>query len=777
MRVGRGSSGGRCQAFSKWSAVGRLSFRLALVGTLAVSLSALATEPARPSGEAFRDGMIAGTWTSANKQVFGTAYEAYDGSGAYSDSSPTAPISRVWYTGGTGILNEVFWPSVDTPQTVDGQFLVSDGKSFFEERKDSQTEVQWVRPGVPIYQVTNSDPQGRFAIEKTIFSDPDRDVMIQHLRITRNAPGLHFYYLHKPAAGGTLDGNSARVSTGEGLPAGLYAWKGNQAQAVIFSVPLKQASAGFSGASDGWQDLHKNLAMSWSFETATNGNVTDTAWLDLPEEPGTTELDIAIGFAEDPAQASGLATASLQAGTEALAGKFIEQWEGYQGTLLDVSGASQDQGRLFRASAAVLKSSEDKTHAGAFVASPTVPWGNHFNNASKLPNAHEGQTGGYHLVWPRDLYEMATAFLAVNDTGSALAALNFLRSVQLTAADGAWSYGSRTHSKDGAFAQNTWTTGEPSWSGLQMDEVAMPVALAYRLWKGGAIQAGDYWDMVRRASDFLADYGPWSPMERWEETLGASPSTIASEIAALRGAADIAAAMQDTARAQRYRGTADAWASKPGDNIETWTVTTSGGFGNGHYYIREAGAASYDEAWNPNSEQVFSLANGAGQYREKDVLDGGFLELVRFNVKPALDPAIQSTIPVYEQQVGVDVPGIGWGFHRYNHDRYNYDDLTGNQTDGMLWPLLTGERGQFELERAAESRQDPRQAAAPYVATMEKMATPQLFLPEQVWQDGPGAGKPTGSATPLGWSHAEYLRLLRSVSDGAVFDRNSLPAQ
>jgi glucoamylase len=738
-----------------------------------------------PQGDAPRDGMISAVWSSANKQFLGTAYEAYDSSGGYSASSPTAPISKVWFSGASGVMTEIFWPSVDTPQVIDSQFLVSDGKNFFEEKHNSQTTVEWLAQGVPAFHVTNTDPQGRFVIEKTVFSDPDRDVVIQHVRITRNVPGLNFYYLHKPAVGNTPMGNSAKVSMGsrgrEGdLPAGMYAWQDQQAQAVLFSIPLNQVSAGFSGGTDGYQDIRNHLAMTLHYETATQGNVAETAWLALPQDVGASEFDIAIGFGTTPAFAGGTAQASLQSNVAAMQAKYMSQWAGYQKSLFDLSGVSLDGGNLFRSSVAVLKTSEDKTRAGAFVASPTIPWGeyNHDTNAGGPNQIRSRETGGYHMVWPRDLYQMATAFLAVKDSQSAIAALNFLKSVQYTATSGDWVYGSRTHAKNGSFSQNTWTDGQSFWGGLQMDEVSMPIALAYRLWKAGQIQPEDYWDMVQRAADFVSDYGPWSPMERWEESYGASPSTIAAEISGLRCAAEYAQQMQDWDRAQKYRSIADSWSKKPGDNIETWTYTTTGGFGNGKYYTRLQGAASINEIWNPNSETMFSLGNGAGTYREKDVLDGGFLELVRFGIRAAMDPAILDTIPVYEAVVGVNLPGIGMGFHRYNHDRYNFDDATGGQTDGMIWPIFTGERGHYALQKAVESGRsipDIDAAVEPYIQTMEKMATPQDFLPEQVWEDGPLVGKATGSATPLGWSHAEYLRLLRSRNDRAVFDRESLP--
>jgi len=746
-----------------------------------------------PSGSAPADGMIQARWSSAHKQFFGTAYEAYDSQNSYSDQSPTGPISRVWFTGATGVLTEVFWPSVDTAQVIDSQFLVSDGKSFFfEERQNSQTKVEWLGKGIPAFHVTNSDPQGRFTIEKTIFADPDRDVVVQRVRITRAVPGLKFYYLHKPAVSNTPMGNSAQVSLGSKadvsgphlrgtsvLPAGLYAWQDQQAQAVIFSAPLKQVSAGFTGVNDGYQDIHAHQGMTYSFETAPVGNVTVTAWIDLPETVGISDFDVALGFGTTTQQAGLTAQASLDSNLSALQAKYMAQWQQYQDSLFDLSGVSQDGGELFRASIATLKASEDKTHAGAFVASPTVPWGlsQIDNNAGLGMNgSRDNLIHGYHLIWPRDLYQIATSLMAVKDNASAIAALNFLKSIQETNASGRpWTYSFRTRGRDGTFPQNSWTNGEPCWGGLQLDEVSMPIVLAYRLWKQGAIQPADYWNMVQRAADFVQDFGPWSPMERWEDSFGASPSTISSEIAGLRAAAEFATQMNDWPRAQSYKAMADNWASKQNDNIETWTYTTTGSYGNGHYYTRIQGAASYSEVWNPNSNQIISLANGAGTYQEKDIIDGGFLELVRFGVRTALDPAILSTIPVYDATIRTDLPGIGPGYRRYSHDRYNYDEQNGGvQTDGMIWPIFTGERGHYDLERALESGADVRgidAAVDPYIQTMEKMSTAEHYLPEQIWDSGARVGQTTGSATPLGWSHAEYLKLLRSRNDRTVFDR------
>jgi glucoamylase len=748
-----------------------------IIGVLWVIMQSVSTANNHFASEAPRNGMVNGRWTSGIKQAFGTSYESYDSNLKYSSRSSTAPISKVWFTATKNAVSEIYWPSIDTPQVRDSQFLVTDGSTFFfEERRDSVTEVEWIADGVPAYKITNSDRDGKFQIERTLFTDPDRDVVLQKIRIIRNVPGLKFFVLHNPSVSNTPLGDSARVSMGGELGQGLFASQDQHAQAVVFSLSLKKVSSGFEGASDGYQDISKDFRMDNSFETADQGNVALTAWLDVPDTQGTTDLTIAIGFGSSFESAAETARISLNQSVDSLLSKYINQWKGYQSSIADLEGSSQDGGTLFRSSVALVKSMEDKTFEGAFVASPSIPWGEHNEdrNGEVYRNGSRSHlTGGYHLVWPRDLYQMATTFLALNDTRSATASLNFLRRVQYSDQDGDWVFGSRRHSKNGTFPQNMWVNGEAYWAGLQIDETALPLILVHRLWKLDAIQLSDYWDMVRRGADFIADFGPWSAQERWEEAPGVSPSNIAAQIAALWTAGHIANEMGDQARANHYWNTADAWSKKPGDNLETWLFTTSGGHGNGKYFQRVEGGGT-EQPWNPNDDAQVHIANGGGTWREKDIVDAGFLELVRLGVRPAIDPFVQESIPEVDQTVKVQISGTGPGWRRYTKDRYNYDDISGRQTDGMPWPLLTGERGHYELQRAIDSGASMSQRDAainPFIKTMENMSTPNHMIPEQVWDAGPGAGEPTGSATPLGWAHGEYIKLLRSRADRAVIDR------
>jgi glucoamylase len=156
-------------------------------------------------------------------------------------------------------------------------------------------------------------------------------------------------------------------------------------------------------------------------------------------------------------------------------------------------------------------------------------------------------------------------------------------------------------------------------------------------------------------------------------------------------------------------------------------------------------------------------------------VDGGFLELVRYGIRPANDPIIVDTIKVVDAMIKKDLPN-GPGYYRYNHDGYGQ----GNQGQdwynncpfgvGRPWPLLTGERGHYELATGDNAK------AKLYVRYLEAFAGSRGLLPEQLWDldDLPDSfvkGGPTGSAMPLAWAHAEYIKLVRSVSDNKVFDR------
>jgi enterochelin esterase-like enzyme len=398
--------------------------------------------------------------------------------------------------------------------------------------------------------------------------------------------------------------------------------------------------------------------------------------------------------------------------------------------------------------AMILRAHEDKTYRGANIASLSVPWGGG-------ATADEPNVGGYHLVWSRDLYNVATAFHALGDKASADRALDYLFRVQQKA--------------DGSFPQNSWLDGRPFWGSLQLDEVSYPLVLAYQL---GRTDNETYVKHVRPAADFIVKHGPFTPQERWEEKSGYSPSTIAAEIAGLTCAAEIARRNNDDASAAIYTAAADDFAR----NVERWTVTTTGKHGDGNYYLR----LSYNE--DPDDGQPFDMGNGGGAFDEREIVDAGFLELVRLGVRSPQDPLVAKSLEVIDKVIKVETPN-GATFYRYNHDGYGeLDDgrnwnFDGKYTGkGRLWALLAGERGQYELALGRDAD------AARRLDAMAGFANAGGMIPEQVWDTAASPrpefkfGEGTGSATPLAWSMAQFIRLATNIQEGRNLDTPDLVA-
>ena len=316
---------------------------------------------------------------------------------------------------------------------------------------------------------------------------------------------------------------------------------------------------------------------------------------------------------------------------------------------------------------------------------------------------------------------------------------------------------------DGSYPQNTRLDGTPVWGSLQMDEVSFPLILAWQL---GRTDPATY-AKLKATAEFLSHHGPSTPEERWEEAPGYSPSTIAAEIAGLVCAADLANADNDPGAASFYLQTADSWQSQ----VDNWTYTTTGSLAGHGYYER------IDDNGNPNDGHQLTIANGGGSWDERDVVDAGFLDLARLGVKPPADQHLTDSLSVVDQKLRVSTPeGDLW--YRYNHDGYGETSGGGPYTGqgvGRLWPVLTGERGEYALAAGDAP------AAAGYLRTMAGSANSGGLVPEQVWDranaDGFTFGKTTGSAAPLAWAQAQFVRLAVSISAGHDVETPSVVAQ
>ncbi|HZT82667.1 MAG TPA: glycoside hydrolase family 15 protein, partial [Gemmataceae bacterium] len=557
---------------------------------------------------------------------------------------------------------------------------------------------------------------------------------------------LHLYALlapHLEVGGWHNNGHRARTNWGDVLTA----HKNSTWLAMAATVPFARCSCGYVGVNDGWQDLADNFRMDWQYDCALDGNIALTAELDLSRG---REFVLGLAFGDSLHQSLVNLSQALAAPFSVQRERYVQQW---QRACAHVAPApaqvTGDGGRLYEASHSVLLAHEDKTYDGALIAGLSTPWGE---------AKGDEDLGGYHLVWTRDMYQAATGLLAGGDTETPRRALIYLACTQRD---------------DGGFYQNFWIDGTPYWRGIQLDEVSFPVLLAWRLQKAGALGGFDPWPMVRRAAGYLIRQGPATAQERWEENGGYSPSTLAANIAALVCAASFARSRGEPATAQYLEEYADFLES----HIIPWTVTTEGELlpGVRRHFIRihpvNLDDPSPDEDANHGLLEIRNRPPGTPcAFPAKNVVDAGFLELVRYGILKPGDPLVEDSLRVVDAVLKVQTPA-GPCWRRYNHDGY------GQRADGgpflgwgmgHAWPLLTGERGHYELAAG----RDPR----PYVRTMEGFATETGLLPEQVWTlpDLPGAlmrfGKPTGSAMPLVWAHAEYVKLVRSAADGQVFD-------
>ena len=685
--------------------------------------------------EAFGAPGIEPRWTHGNKDGVGTAYAA---------------SSRIWFTLFGGIVTEVYYPTVDRPQLRDLQYLITDGKSFFhEEKRDLKSTVARLSGHTLGFRCTTSDPYGRYSISKEVITDPHLPCVLQRTRLTGSdekfLATLKLFALCAPhlQVGGC--GNTGYVTIANGWRV-LMASKQGVWLAMTATVPFSRTSCGFVGRSDGWTDLHENFQMDYEFDQAANGNIALTGELDLSK---TRDFTLATAFGSTEHRAITNLLQSLGTSFDEHLTRYKDQWEGVAAHCRPLEKSSYDQGKLFQSSVSLLLAHEDKSYPGAMIASLAIPWGEAKGDQDQ---------GGYHLVWTRDMVNSVTALLAAGDRATPLRALIFLAVSQ---------------HEDGGFAQNFWVTGEAYWTGIQLDEVAFPIMLAWRLFREKALGEFNPDTLVRKGAAYLIRNGPVTQQERWEEASGYSPSTLASNIAALICASLLFRERGDEASAVFAEEYADFLES----HIEDWTVTDQGSLHPAikRYYIRvlpeQMGDANPAENPEQRTLQIKNIPYGQQSgFPAKDVVDGGFLELVRYGIRSASDPLVVDSVKVLDAVLKVETKA-GPVWHRYNHDGYGQQEDGGPFSSvgvGRAWPLLTGERGHYELAagRSVEC----------YLRAMEALASPTGLLPEQVWdeanrpQEFLSLGKPTGSAMPLMWAHAEYIKLLRSASDGKVYD-------
>jgi glucoamylase len=711
-------------------AVRRSRRLLAVAVASCVTAALLVNAPAaRAAGEAPGAPGGGSSWTTGEKVAIGTSAD---------------PTSKVWFTAANGITTEVFYPRADVPNVQDLQYAVTDGSTFVDFERDATTHAVTMPDEKALeYTITNTAKNGRYRLTNTYVTDPAGATLLVRTRFQSLDGGSYrLYTVYNPSLGGGAAGDTGGWDAAGGA---LVASDAGVGSALKASTGFVDHSTGYSAsASDGYADLAANRRLTNRYDTASSGgNIVQTAQVPVGTD---TTFTLALGFGADRAEAVGAATASLAGGFAAAESAYRSGWNAYLDGLVTPASVAGDTllRRTYYVSLMALHAAEDKTYRGASVASLSTPWGDTVNG--------DHLSDGYHRVWARDLYHQATALLAAGDRAQATRMTRWLWDHQQVTT---WTQGDIVWYGPGSFPRYSTVSGikgsTPQQLGCceQVDQDAFPIVLAYQL----GLTDKATWAKVKLTADHIVAFGPDTPGERWEEQNGKSPSTIAAEIAGLICAADIARRNDDPASATRYELTADSWRNQ----LDGWTFTTTGHFGDRRYYER------IEQGTDPND--TFARRFEDGTWWERDIVDGGFLELVRLGVRRADHEPIVSSLPELDAVDKVSTPrGDMW--RRYNHDSYGESQSDGSgwpagrgNRVGRLWPLLSGERGEYELAAG--------RSATSHLQTMAKSANAGHLIPEQAWdradQFGFTLGAPTGSAAPLNWAAAQYVRLALSV--------------
>ncbi len=717
--------------------------------------------------------------------------------------------SKVWYTIADGVLSDVYEPTIDNTDVSTLQYILTDGSTVTDLQTRDMTYTVSADPTGMACTVTSSDATAGVRLVTTYITDPVRDTVLMRTRLEAmpgshvNLSSLHLYarldaHVNGDGGGGTPNagGNDGTIDTSTGNPVPVISSTSTLSQAVnrdyavptfmalTSSSPAGAASVGYAGtASDGLTQLDATHTLT-SYDTAQDGHIVATQDV-TPRRDGVVTL--ALGFGRTQATAIATAGASLASRFALTEARYLAGWAAYDSGLRrppshlpGLSGAqAADLRRRYYLSANVLKASEDKTFPGAIVASLASPWGQAVP-AGTAVNGKPVYFGSYREVFSRDLYEAFTGLLTDGDIATARAATLFLFDHQQLA--------------NGQLPRNSLINGAaaPDTGGTQLDETAYPILMALQ---SGLTGDTALWQQhIRPAADFLVSRGPSFGSERWEEQSGYSPSTIAAEIAGLTAASVIAAAHGDTARAQLYQATADDFQR----SIKTWDVTTTGQDAT-RYFIR------LSKTGDPNAAITYNLGNGGPTVDQRQVIDGGFQELVRLGELPVSDPDITASLGVLDKQISVTTPS-GTGYYRYgtsasagSADGYG-DCYQPSQTScavpgepwpttdtgtGHLWPVLSGERAESDVASGNVT------GASALVQAMAQFSSGVGLVPEQAWEDPDLAaspfgsdpatasigfidGKAAGSASPLTWAQAQELRLILDIGAGRTLETPSV---
>ena len=121
-----------------------------------------------------------------------------------------------------------------------------------------------------------------------------------------------------------------------------------------------------------WQDLNGDYQLDWEFDSALEGNVALTGEIDIRRQ---SEFTLGLAFGDRRHAAVTILMQSLSIPFQDHRRRYIEQWHRASSTMQALEGTAGDGGRLYLISESLLLAHEDKTYAGAMIASASIPWG------------------------------------------------------------------------------------------------------------------------------------------------------------------------------------------------------------------------------------------------------------------------------------------------------------------------------------------------------------------------------------------------------------------
>ncbi len=654
------------------------------------------------------------------------------------DSVATTLERPLWFTTTRGDLTEVSFPYVDRVQTRDSYLVIRSNKYTYDERSDESIKTERIEHTLAYTSTRNLNG---LSIRKTFYVHPNQNSIVIDYRISFDDDSdKELIFVHDPAAEQTSGGDEMLVEFNNRRPT-LFAYqrdlRGDEPsfltpvahQAATWSLEMSSGSTGFYGVNSPIDSIQKNEALP-DYTLASYGNVAGA----LRKVTSAREISfkVVLSFTTNSVwktELNHMNDLALAENSDELIAKQKAQWMTYLGGLM-----YDRRDFLAESSIMILKSAEDKTNHGAFIAAPanpSIPWHieapehNYDDSRRRIGDSN----AGYRRVWPRDLYHKATAFLSVGDYATAIDVARWYKKVQLK------------DFRQGSWAQNMLSDGTPSWNAFQIDQTGFPIVLVYRLVDLKQVPYSEFRDMVLAAANFILYSGPSTDQDRWEENGGLSPNSLAVAVQGLLAAAKLETSFGDANLARLYRERAHHWLV----NIKNWTLVRNGVYGQNYFPRLEIGR---NGMWRPDSNDEIFIQNKPdgtkNRYREDEVLDGGFLEWIISGLFDARDEDFSRTLKIYDEHT-TKFTKYGRGYFRYSFDSYGENHL------GGIWPILSAERAIVGIER--------NENISEHLNLIQSMATSAGLLGEQ----------DTLSVRPLEWSHAAYLILRRSERDSRSF--------